>query len=161
MGTQRGKNIDDKIIEGIVSVIDGWSGKLTWEKLIESIEKRLGSIYTRQALHQHERILLAFQLRKGVLSDKQKKRTKPARPRSEEEVEMLIGRNDRLQAENVRLKAENTRLLEQFVVWAYNAHTRGLSEEFLSRPLPTIDRDYTRVEAKQPARKPMKPSIKR
>lgn len=147
MGAQRGKNIDDKVIEEIVGILDGWSTKLTWEKLIESIEKRLGSPYTRQALHQHERILSAFQDRKAALADKSKHPTKPARPRSAEEVEMLISRNERLQTENARLKAENTRLLEQFVVWAYNAHIRGLSEEFLSRPLPTIDRDHTRVVA--------------
>lgn len=161
MGVQRGKNIDDKIIEEIVSILDGWDGKLTWEKLIEDIAKRLGSVYTRQALHQHERILSAFQLRKASLTEQSNRHSSPARPRSDEEVEMLIGRNERLQAENARLKAENTRLLEQFVVWAYNAHIRGLSEEFLSRPLPAIDRDYTRAGAEQPARRDSKLSVKK
>ncbi|MDC7701623.1 hypothetical protein [Vogesella indigofera] len=153
MGTQRGQNINDNIIKEIVGILDGWSGKLTWEKLIESIGKRLGSTYTRQALHQHERILLAFQLRKATLSEKTNRLSPAAQPRSEEEVAMLIGRNERLQTENARLKAENTLLLEQFVVWAYNAHTRGLTEEFLSRSLPAIDRDNTRAEPKQQAPK--------
>lgn len=150
---KRSQNIDDKIIAEIVAILDGWSGKLTWGKLIEISQKRLGNCYTRQALHQHERILSAFQLRKAALTDKSNKGTPPLRPRSEDEWAMLIQRNARLQAENTRLNAENSRLLEQFVTWAYNAHTRGLNEEFLSRPLPRIDRDYTRVDAAPKSKK--------
>ena len=41
------------------------------------------------------------------------------------------------------MEAENQRLFEQFVVWAYNAHTRGLDKEFLSHPLPRVNRGQT------------------
>jgi hypothetical protein len=41
------------------------------------------------------------------------------------------------------LEEENRRLLEQFVIWAYNAHTRGLDKEFLSQSLPHVDRGQT------------------
>ena len=50
----------------------------------------------------------------------------------------------RLEAENQRLEAENQRLLEQFVTWAYNAHTRGITKEFLNQPLPRVNRGQTR-----------------
>jgi len=33
----------------------------------------------------------------------------------------------RLERENDRLKRENNELLEQYVVWQYNAHINGLS----------------------------------
>jgi len=39
----------------------------------------------------------------------------------------------------------NKHLLEQFVRWAYNAKTRDLDKEFLSQPLPTVDRELTKA----------------
>lgn len=147
MTTKRARNIDNKIIEEIVGILDGWSGKLTWDLLIEAVAKRFRHTYSRQALFQHERILSAFQQRKDVLAEARSKTPKPANLHSAEEVEMLVARNERLVAENDRLKTENNRLLEQFALWAYNAHTRGLSEAFLSQPLPRVDREPTRLKA--------------
>jgi hypothetical protein len=49
----------------------------------------------------------------------------------------------RLENENQRLKREQSALLNQFVVWQYNAHVRGLTNVDLNRPLPTIDRGKT------------------
>lgn len=147
MATKRAKNVDDKIIEEIVGILDGWTSKLTWELLIEAVAKRLRCTYSRQALHEHERILSAFQLRKKTLAARQGKSPKPAAQRSIEEVELLIARNERLAAENARLNAENMRLLEQFTLWAYNAHMRGLTKEFLSQPLPAIDREPSKLAA--------------
>jgi len=46
----------------------------------------------------------------------------------------------RIEAENKRLEEENQWLLGLFVTWAYSAHTRELSKEFLSQPLPRVDR---------------------
>jgi len=46
----------------------------------------------------------------------------------------------RLESENNRLTAENQQLLGQFARWAYNAHSRGLSKDFLDRPLPGVNR---------------------
>ncbi|MGO4469829.1 hypothetical protein AB4Z11_30180, partial [Pseudoduganella sp. RAF53_2] len=64
MTKRRSRNLDDEIIKQIVEIIDGWSGDLTWAKLIHAIELRHFSCYTRQALHNHERIREAFRLRK-------------------------------------------------------------------------------------------------
>ena len=146
MTSQRARNINDRIIEEIVGILDGWTGKLTWELLIEVVAKRMRWTYTRQALHEHPRILSAFQLRKRSLAEMRGASPKPAAERSVAEVEMLIARNQRLAAENARLKEENTRQLEQFALWAYNAHMRGLTSEFLSQPLPPVDRESTRLE---------------
>ena len=40
-----------------------------------------------------------------------------------------------LEAKNARLEKENAMLLEQFVVWQYNAHKYGLSITKLNEPL--------------------------
>lgn len=143
----RARNLEDDDIADIVALLDGWSGKLSWELLIEAIEKRKYGCYTRQALHRHERISQAFSLRKAALSEGE---CAAARARSPE-LQMALDRITRLEAENARLAAENQRLLEQFVCWAYNAHARGLDHAFLSRPLPAVNRDQTvpRLSAKQ------------
>lgn len=137
--TRRGKNLTDDAIEQIVRLLDGWEGKLTWEALIDATVTRLHCKYTRQALHKHERIRAAYVLRKESLGG-QKKTSLPC---GSGPLTDATARIARLEAENQRLEAENQRLLEQFVVWAYNAHTRGLDKEFLSQPLPRVNRDQT------------------
>lgn len=140
---QRGKNLDDEAIAGIVGVLDGWSGKLTWGLFLASIARnKLGS-YTRQALHGHTRIAEAFQQRKAALASAAGSR--PRKTSDSPEVEAALQRIARLETEMARLSAENHRLLDQFVRWAYNAYTRGLDKNFLDQPLPGVNRDRTKA----------------
>ena len=146
---RRGKNLTDDAIEQIVRVIDGWSDKpLTWDALVDALVARLHCRYTRQALHRHERIKQAFTQRKDALSGTDA-------PRGSGQMAEAAARIARLEAENQRLEMENQRLLEQFVTWAYNAHSRGLSKEFLDQPLPRVNRDQTlpAKAAKAPGKK--------
>jgi len=71
------------------------------------------------------------------------------------ELQVALDRIARLEAENLRLAAENNALIEQFAVWGYNAHTRNLTEEFLNKPLPGVDREPSEPRA------PRKPSATR
>jgi hypothetical protein len=144
---QRAKNLTDADIEVIVGILDGWSDKLTWDGLIDAITSRLRAKYTRQALNQHERIKQTFQLAKERLSGVERPRGKGLSGLNAVETQAFMERFKKLEGENARLRLENERLLEQFVVWAYNAHTRGLDREFLSRPLPRVDRDQTKLSA--------------
>lgn len=134
----RAKNITNEILDLIIGILDGWLGRLTWEGLIEEIERRTDVRYTRQTLFKHTRIKLAFQNSKtrveADLSEDQE--NNPA-------IALLKKRIDRLEAENSRLQLENDRLLEQFVRWAYNAHLKGLDKDFLDNPLPRVDREQT------------------
>ncbi|MDR0191357.1 hypothetical protein RCO22_20625 [Pseudomonas yamanorum] len=138
----RGKNLDDDAIGLIVGVLDGWSGKLTWDLLIEAIQKRLRVRYTRQALDKRARVKLAYQVTKARLSEI----TTSECPQklSAAELEAFIQRTNRLEAENVRLRMENERLLEQYVTWAYNAYLKGLTKEYLNTPLTRVDREITK-----------------
>jgi regulator of replication initiation timing len=139
--TKRAKNLDDADITQIVEMVDGWSGKLSWEMLIDAIEERSYMRYTRQALHKHERIGQAYSQRKKSLSQQGvEKDISNLSP----ELQVAQQQLSRLTAENSRLKAENERLLEQFVRWAYNAYSRNIDKEFLNQPLPSIDRDVTK-----------------
>ncbi len=139
MGVRRAKNLTDSDIKKIVEILDGWTGRLTWELLIDAIELRMHNRYTRQALHKHERIRHAFDLQKKNLSGTEGNEKRSASP----ELHIAFERIARLEAENRRLEAENERLLEQFVRWAYNAHVQGLDKEYLNRPLPPVNRGQT------------------
>lgn len=143
MAKRRARNLDDQAIERIVGVLDGWSGKLYWDLLIEAIEKRLGVRYTRQALDKHARIKSAYQATKTRLS--KVPGSEPLQKLSTVEVGALTERLERLEAENARLKVENESLLEQFVTWAYNAYLKGMTKEYLSTPLPRVDRELTKL----------------
>ena len=141
---RRAKNLDDKAIETIIGILDGWTEELTWDGLIDAIEGLLYVRYTRQALFKRERIRAAFVLRKQALSQQGVKKARQGPP----ELVAAVERIARLEAEVQRLTAENKQLLEQFVRWAYNAFTRGLDQEFLNRPLPQVDRGQTRQSLK-------------
>lgn len=142
MAKNRAKNLDDGAIELIVGILDGWSAKLTWDQLIDAIEERIRVRYTRQALDKHSRIKTAYQVTKERLSGTP--RIERSKRLSDVEASALTERLKRIEAENNRLKVENERLLEQFVTWAYNAHLKGLTKEYLNNPLPHVDRERTK-----------------
>ena len=133
---RRAPNLTDDSIRQIIGLLDGWTGTLTWELLIDAIAERRFTTYTRQALHKHERIRLAFAQCKKRIADG--RGDEPRRVESPE-LQAALDRIERLQAVNDRLESENQRLLEQFATWAYNAHSRGLDQSFLSQPMPPID----------------------
>lgn len=136
--SQRARNVDEKVIGEVLSVLDGWTGKLTWEGLIDTLAARTRQRYTRQALSAHERIQQAFSFRKKALSNNPSIRDEDA---LKPEQQMIA----RLEAQVQRLEAENSTLLERFAVWAYNARTRGLDERFLSQRLPQVRRQQTKA----------------
>jgi hypothetical protein len=137
MRHKRSRNLDDAAISEIVGIVDGCTGPLSWNILIEAIHELTRVRYTRQALNNHARIKLAFALRRESLkATGVPMRVDTATP----ELAALLQVNARREAEIDRLKAENTRLLEQFVRWSYSANNRGVGEEVLNRPLPAVNR---------------------
>lgn len=134
----RGRNLYDDDVARIVAVLDGWSGRLTWDLLVEALEARKFARYTRQTLHKHERIARAFASRKKALAQ-----NGVGADVESPELRMALEHLARVESENGRLKRENYLLLEQFARWAYNAHSRGLGKEFLNRPLPSVNRDQS------------------
>ena len=136
----RSENLTDELIEAIVKILDGWSDKLTWNKLIDEIEFRTKNRYTRQTLAKHQRIKDAYDLTKKRVSTTS---TEPSNMSAE--VVALIQKVKRLEAENDRLHFENEALLAQFARWAYNAHSKGVTKEMLDKPLTPVDRGKTKV----------------
>lgn len=131
------KHLTDRDIQRVVELLDGWRGKLTWEILASACKPIIGTAPARQTLYRCTRIAQAYEQAKA--------RTKEVRGPSKSlpTVQTALDRIARLTAENERLQMENSRLLEQFVVWQYNAHVRGLTAAQLNAPLPALDRGQT------------------
>jgi hypothetical protein len=136
------KHLTDDDVEKIVGLLDGWVGKLTWDRLVEESEAEIGHETTRQTLSSFFRIKDAFTSKKsgGQGSAKWIPDNVP-KPQS---LKIATDRIIKLTDENERLKRESRGLMEQFVIWQYNAHIHQLSEEQLNKPLPAIDRELTK-----------------
>lgn len=131
------KHLTDRDIQRVVELLDGWRGKLTWEGLSSACKPVIGTAPARQTLYRCTRITQAYKHARTRLKEE------PARTKSVPTLQTALDRIARLTAENERLQMENSRLLEQFVVWQYNAHVRGLTSAQLNSPLPAIDRGQT------------------
>lgn len=131
------KHLTDRDVERVVEILDGWRDKLTWEALCEACAPAIGTKPARQTLAKFVRIENAFEACKNRLKyETQEVRLPPS-------MKMAAERITRLGHENERLKRENRELLQQFVVWQYNAHIHGLSDRDLNKALPGIDRGQT------------------
>ena len=128
-----GRHLTDADIVKITTLLDGWKGALTWERLCDECVTRIGFRPVRQTLSRAGPIQAAFEATKRRLRKRETDLTVPSSLRAAAE------RIARLEAENARLKLENVQLLNQFVVWQYNAHMMGLTKEQLNQDLPRVD----------------------
>lgn len=142
---KRARNLDDKSIEKIVQILDGWTlPKLNWKLFIEQIALRMRTVYTRQALYNHVRIREAFAGRKKHFANGASKESLACSPR----LEQALQRIERLEAENQRLNRENNNLLEQFNRWVYNGYTKQMDtrmRDFMNQPLPPVHREPSKI----------------
>ncbi len=133
------KHITDKDINNIVEFLDEWdlTVSLTWDKLCNAINEELSLNYTRQTLQKYVRIKDAYKSVKEHASGT-KPRNKKILPSS---LKVAAAKLEKLKRENERLKRENSNLLEQFVVWQYNANIHGMKMGQLNQPLPDKTRN--------------------
>lgn len=131
------KHLTDKDIERVVEILDGWQDQLTWEALCDACLRVIGTKPARQTLLKFSRVISAYsECKKRLKAGIPKKSLPPS-------IRVAVERINRLEQENGRLKQENANLLQQFVVWQYNAYAHGLSEHELNKALPMIDRGQT------------------
>lgn len=132
------KHLTKRDIEAIINIIHANNGdKITWESICEQSEEVIGKKPTRQSLYSNKAVREAYKSKKATLKLRGATKPKPSN------LTAAADRIVRLQSENEMLKRRNDNLLEQFVVWQYNAYKHGLSEEQLNMPLPRIDRERT------------------
>lgn len=134
-------------IKKILAVIDGWSDKLAWDTLCDELVNVIGTRPTRQTLNANISVKEAFLQKKA--------RLKAGAPvlKQPQSLKIAAQRIKRLEEQNARLENENARLLEQFVVWQYNAYSHGITMEKLCNPLPEIDRDSSEKNKRHKSKK--------
>lgn len=124
--------LTDSGIEKAVRLLDGWAGKLTWERYLAMLEVEIGHKYTKAAMLRHPRIKAAWDNAKELSRDGEGIAT----PRGTIELEKALERVRLLEARVDRLNRENNALLEQFVRWSHNATRKGVTLTDLDLPLP-------------------------
>jgi hypothetical protein len=132
------KHLTQADVEAILSIIYAWKDeKLTWEGICEGSAPLIGKKPTRQSLNANKLIKDAYSSKKSTLKIHGPVIPKPS------SLTMAGDRIARLQSEIESLKCKNSLLLEQFVIWQYNAYKYGMKEHQLNEPLPRIDRERT------------------
>jgi hypothetical protein len=135
-------NLTPDRVDSIIEIIRAWDGRLTWPALIKAVAGKMRATYTRQALYNQERIRVAYETYRATSNASGiDGRPVPAA------LKASMERVQRLELENAELRKREALLLEQFVRWAYNAASRGLSEDFLNQPLPPTNRHGNRVSS--------------
>lgn len=128
------KHLTSRDVERIVTLLDGWTGKLTWDGLCAACVPLINTKPSRQTLDRSTRIKDAFNATKKRLKNELLEG-----PKLPPTLRAAAQRLERLSNENERLKRENAQLLEQFVVWQYNAHCKGMTKDELCAGLPIVD----------------------
>ena len=132
------KHLTKLDIEAILNIIYAHEDeKLTWEGVCEACTDVVGKRPTRQSLYANKAIREAYKAKKSSLKIKAPEKPKPS------SLTAAADRIARLQSELYCVKKKNDALLEQFVVWQYNAYKHGVKEHQLNEPLPRIDRERT------------------
>ncbi|TPG55487.1 hypothetical protein EAH89_14650 [Roseomonas nepalensis] len=126
------------LVARVVGVIQSWDGdQITWAGLVDRTDAQLGYRWTRQALERHPEIKVAYKLCREESSRRQRKVIlDPA-------DSIYLQRAEKLAAEVAKLKAQLTAFEEQFALYQYNAHMRGVSAADLAQPMPVIDRGWS------------------
>lgn len=124
--------LNDGGIEKAVRLLDGWAGKLTWDRYLAMLEVEIGHKYTKAAMLRHPRIKAAWDHAK----EQARNGDDTSNSRSAIETEKAMERVRLLEARVDRLTRENNALLEQFVRWSHNAVRRGFTIDDLDHPLP-------------------------
>ncbi|MFW2084076.1 hypothetical protein [Acinetobacter baumannii] len=131
------QHLTEQNIEDIVELLDYWDieQKLTWDKLCKAIEVELNfrPAPTRQTLQKYVRIKNAYNsFKKSPSTLRVRSSQKEKLPAS---LKIAQSKIESLEVKIKRLEQENSQLLQQFVIWQYNAHKYGITMDKLNESL--------------------------
>ena len=67
MKKTRAPDLTEERIKVIIDILDNWNSKLTWDMLLDSVEKATGFRYSRFTFAEYAEIANAFSLKKDTL----------------------------------------------------------------------------------------------
>jgi hypothetical protein len=127
-------HLTDADIALAVQLLDGWTGKLTWNRYLALLATELGALYTKPGLRKKSRILNAWKMAKSRLKGSMEAVEVPSN--GDAAIAHLQQVVQRLRNENERLEQENQDLLERFQRWSHNAvFDKGMTREQLERDI--------------------------
>ena len=138
------KFIDVKEMKVIESLLNKWSGKLTWDLFAVSVARALDKpSISKFTLMSYEPVKQAFNLRKKTL--REAKSTVIA-SMGDVTIDMLIKENEELRQQLRMLKNDfkilETNYADKYRTWAYNLSLMpNVDMSRLNDPLPKIDHD--------------------
>jgi len=135
---KKAPRLKDADILRAVRLLDGWTGKLTWDRYLAVLSTELGHLYTKPAMHKQPRIIGAWNAAHKRLAEGMAEAG--ARSIGDAAMAEMHRKNAGLRAEVARLEQENHLLLERFLRWSHNAARAGLSPERLDAPLPVTEK---------------------
>jgi hypothetical protein len=141
MKKPRAPDLTNERLQTVIDILDAWSGKLTWDLLLDAIQQATGFRYSRFTFSEYPQIANAFALKKAALRGTWN--TAPSEPR-DEKVRAALEQVERYKFRVKRLEQENQLLIEQFVTWAHNAERKGVTMVMLNAPLPKPPRDRSK-----------------
>jgi hypothetical protein len=121
--------ITDRHVATICTIIDEWSGPITWDQIIEEAERVCGHRWTRQGVERREEVKAAYLA---------KRESKPIQNPIDPAVALLMAKLERQEQETGRLERIVLSYKELFVRYQANAHARGISPAELEMPLSAI-----------------------
>jgi hypothetical protein len=141
MRKQRAPDLTEATIAVVVDLLDGWTGKLTWDLLIAEVLRLTGFEYSRFTFAEYPGIANAFTIKKRKLSG-----TLARGPRTPRDGQILAALDEaqRFREKAERLERENELLLEQFLMWAVNAERHGVTIAQLNAPLALPNRERSK-----------------
>lgn len=142
MKKERAPDLTDERIQTVLTALDDWKGKLTWDLLIATVKESTNITYSRFTFSGYPEIANAFALKKDALRGTWSNGA--ATPR-DERVRAALEQVERLKAKAARLSQENQLLKEQFVTWAHNAERKGVTIMMLNAPLPKPERERSKA----------------
>lgn len=142
------KHLTKTDVQAVLGTINSWKeGALTWDAICDAVEPFVGKRPTRQSLSSIALVKLAYSKRKQAIGKELVKSPSPS------SMSIAQARLEKLDAQNKLLAARNQQLLEQFVVWQYNATQFGMTVHQLNAALPRIDRERSHPKSAAKKRK--------
>lgn len=116
-----------------LKLLDGWSGKLTWDRFLALLEVDLGHKYTKAALLRHAKFKASWDKRRWAENDDSDGNNNFGN----QGLAIALEKIKKLEQTIARLENDNNLLNEKFVIWATNASNKGITFDELNRQIPT------------------------
>ncbi|UDF35984.1 UNVERIFIED_ORG: hypothetical protein LHJ69_02630 [Shinella sp. XGS7] len=141
MRKPRAPDLTEATISKVLDLLDGWTGKLTWDLLIAKVAEVTGYEYSRFTFAEYPRLANAFAVKKKVVSGTL---TRGPRTTRDGQIQAALDKAKRFEEKANRLERENELLLEQFQTWAVNAERHGVTIDKLNAPLALPNRERSK-----------------